>query len=354
VGALAMVGSDKALRIVEVIYRKFAAKKPAVSQAARAALDAAAAELNITMDELADRIIPNFDFNGIYKNFQIEGEEYRAFISAEFKLNFLNEDNKIRKSLPANTPKELKAEFKEIDKEINDVVKSQSGRLEKYMIEERRWSPQNWHTFFFNNPIMFVYALKLVWGIYDKEGKLINSFYCSEDTSLYDVNDEEITTNDDGYIGILHPCHLTAAQLEKWKDKLYALSMMTIFPILDRNVFRVEAEEEESSSTRIFSNQEVPKGADFVNTFLPKYNWIKSTGDGGHSEFTKFYKDGLVRAYANIEGPAAWYQGGTAPAKVHEITFMRKNWQDKIALKELPPVFYSEVCADIDNLIKAT
>jgi len=88
IGALAMVGTNKALRNVEVIYRKFATKKPAVSLAAKEALTAAGNELGITMDELADRIIPNFDFEGLYKTIQIEGDEYRAFINEDFKINF--------------------------------------------------------------------------------------------------------------------------------------------------------------------------------------------------------------------------------------------------------------------------
>ncbi len=148
VSALAMIGSDKALRLVEVIYRKFANKKPALSITAREALDASARELNLTMDELADKIIPNFDFEGIYKTFTIDGEEYRAFINSDFKLSYFTEDNKIRKSLPASAPKELKAEFKDIEKEVNDARKVAKRKIEKYMIEERRWPVEHWQTFF--------------------------------------------------------------------------------------------------------------------------------------------------------------------------------------------------------------
>ncbi|MDF1547973.1 MAG: DUF4132 domain-containing protein, partial [Bacteroidales bacterium] len=159
VGAMAMVGTNRALRNVEVIYRKFANKKPVISAAAKDALEAASSELNISIDELSDRIIPNFDFEGTYKRFEVDGEEYRAFIGNDFQLNFINEDNKTRKSIPPKASKEQKAEFKEIEKEVRDVIKSQSGRLEKYMLEERRWPAEEWKTFFFENPIMFVYAM---------------------------------------------------------------------------------------------------------------------------------------------------------------------------------------------------
>lgn len=353
VSALAMIGSDKALRLVEVIYRKFANKKPTLSTTAREALDAAARELNLTMDELADKIIPNFDFEGIYKTFTVDGEEYRAFINSDFKLSYFTEDNKVRKSLPTGAPKELKAEFKDIEKEVNDVVKSQSGRLEKYMIEERRWPVEHWQTFFFNNPIMFVYALKLLWGVYDKDGRLINTFYCSEDTSQYDVNDEEVTLEEGQYVGILHPAQMSGELLNVWKDKTYAMSMVTIFPILERTIFTIPAAERDSNFTKTFFERDIPKGADFVNTFLVKRNWHKGTGDGGHSQFTKLYKDGLIRAYADIEGPSAWYQGGNTPAKMYNISFQGKSWSDQVPLKNVPPVFYSEILADIDLMINA-
>jgi len=353
IGALAMVGTNKALRHVEVIYRKFATKKPAISQAAKEALEAAATELSISLDELADRIIPNFDFEGLYRRFEVDGDEYRAFINADFAINYLNEDNKLRKSLPANTPKELKDEFKEIEKEIKDIVRSQSNRLEKYMIDERRWPQAHWHEFFFMNPIMFVYALKLIWGIFDKDNQLIGSFYCAEDTTLYDIDDQETVITDDAYVGILHPSHLSPADCTRWHEKIYEMNMATIFPVFERTSFAVPQEESTNSQTKMFHNKKVPKGADFVNTFLVKKNWIKSPSDGGSCEFTKRYRDGEITAYANIEGPAVYYQGGDTPATVYDISFFRKTWSNKVLLKELPTVFFSEVMCDIDQLIKA-
>ncbi|MBL0743684.1 DUF4132 domain-containing protein [Chryseolinea lacunae] len=350
IGALAMVGSDKALRIVESIYRKFANKKPVLSEAAKEALDAAAQELNITLDELGDRIVPTFDFDGLYKPFTIEGESFRAFINHDFKLNYFNEDNKLKKSLPANAPKELKTEFKEIEKEINDVVKTQPGRLEKCMLDERRWSREQWEHVYLNHPILFVYAMKLIWGAYDAEGNLVQVFYCTEDTTLNDVNDEEITVDDSHRIGILHPLHLTEEQLSQWKDKAYNLPLTTVFPILDRPVFSVLEEEKELNVSKRFFKKAVPKGADFVNTFLVKQNWHKGSGDGGRSEFTKTFSERL-KAYASIEGPAAFYQGGNTPATVYEIIFQGKDWNDVVKIKNVPKVFYSEVMADIDQLI---
>lgn len=352
VGSLAMVGTDKALRSVETIYRKFANKRPQVSAAAKEALESAALELELSMDQLSDRIIPNFDFEGIYRTFEVEGQEYRAFISTDFKLNYLNEDNKVRKSLPPNTSKELKSEFKEIEKEIREVIKSQSGRLEKYMTESRKWRATDWREFFFENPILFVYGLKLLWGVYDEKGKLITSFYCSEDASYYDLADEEVELSDDQFVGILHPVDLSESDLQHWKDKAYEMGLTTIFPVLDRSVFLVPEEEKEAHYTKMYFKKKVPKGADHVNSFLMKRNWLKSTGDGARSEFTKHYRDGEIVAYASIDGPAAFYQGGNTPAEIFEVNFHRKTWNNKIKLQDIPAAFFSETMYDLDLLLE--
>jgi hypothetical protein len=352
VGALAMVGTDKALRIVESIYRKYANKKPAISAAAKDALVAAATEQNITMEELGDRIIPNFDFDGLYRSIDIEGHAYRAFVGVDFKINFFSEDNKLRKSLPSNASKELKTEIKEMEKEINDVIKTQPGRLEKCMLDSRRWNVEQWNSFFYNHPIMFVYATKLLWGTYDEQGKLHTIFHVTPNAELFNINDEEVSLDDNLKIGIIHPTQLTEDQVNAWKDKVYQSGFTTLFEILDRPVFVAPEEEKEKSSSRRFFEQVVPKGADFVNTFLVKRNWHKGNGDGGRSEFTKTFNANL-RAYANIDGPAVFYQGGTAPAKVFEIYFQGTSWSEKVFIKDVPPIFYSEVLADIDLLIKA-
>ncbi|GAB2629144.1 hypothetical protein GCM10027035_23950 [Emticicia sediminis] len=353
VEALGMIGTNKALRNVEVISRKFASKRPSVSERAIQVLSAAATELNISTDELADRIIPDFEFEGLFKTFDVDGEEYRAFISSDFTLCFFDEDNKLRKSVPKNTNSELKKEFKEIEKEVRDIVKSQSGRLEKYLIEERQWTSEQWQAFFLQNPIMFVYSMKLLWAVFDENHQLKNVFYCHEDTSLYNYADEEIELEETDKISILHPIYLTPEQINLWKAKIYELDKAPLFPQLDRTVFRVPSEEQEKNYTRIFANQDIPKGADFVASTIEKYGWIKSTGDGGHLELVKKYPKTEIRAYASIEGVYAWYQGGNTKATVHEISFIGKNWQEKVLLNDISPVFFSEVIYDIQRLIDA-
>ncbi len=352
VGAIAMVGSNKALRVVEMLSRKYANKRAKIGLAAREALDAAAVELNISRDQLGDRIIPNFGFENLYKEFEAGGEPYRAFVSKEFKLNYFNQDNKLRKSIPKDTDKELVKELKEIDKEIKAVVKTQKGRLETALIEGRRWTTEEWQEYFLNNPIMLIYVQKLLWGLY-KDGQLLEVFLCDDDIELYNVTDDEVDLDAGEQIGIVHPIEMNEALLKQWKEKVYENDMEFEFPILERAMFRRDPEEMQSSITKRLWGQEIPKGADYVAGFLEKRGWQKQSADGGRLEFYRNLQGSKHRAYANIEGPAAFYQGGAVEATVWEIAFLGENWSDKPKIENIPAVFYSEVIADINALINA-
>ncbi|MFV0540536.1 MAG: DUF4132 domain-containing protein [Aestuariibaculum sp.] len=353
VGAIAMVGSDKALRIVDMIARKFSNKRPQIRNGAIEALDAAAAELNISLDQLADRIIPDFGFENNYKTFVVEGETYRAFVSNEFKLHYFNDDNKLRKSIPKGTDKAIVTELKTIDKEIREVVKNQSGRLENYLISERKWSVAEWQKYYFGNPIMLVYVQRLLWGVYTPEGDLANVFYCDEDLELYNVDDDEVILDNAQQIGIVHPLHMTTGLLEKWKEKIYDSDLEFEFEIVNREITHKTETELEFSTTRILHDTDIPRGADYVAGFLMKRGWHKESGDGGSLWFSKINKTNNIIAMPYIEGPAAYYLGGTTPATVFEVSFYAKDQNEKVLIKDVPSVFYSEVVADLKALINA-
>jgi len=49
------------------------------------------------------------------------------------------------------------------------VSKGISSRLEYYLVTQRKWTFQQWQQFFLNNPVMFIYATRLLWGVYEGE-----------------------------------------------------------------------------------------------------------------------------------------------------------------------------------------
>lgn len=360
VGALALQGSNKALRWVELYSRKYRAKKANVGAAALAALEAAAEELNITVFELGDRIVPDFGFTGLFREFVIDGENYRAFIDTNFKIAFFNDDNKKLKAIPASADSALKEEFKAIAKEVRDVVKSQSSRLEHYLVVQRRWNTQQWQQFFLTNPVMFMYATKLVWGIYDKN-ILKQCFYCQEDTTLMDVEDNEFYLEPEMQIGIVHPLQLSADELKKWQHKFFDLSIEPVFPQLDRGVYALAPEDKQVTIVKTFDGAKTETGS--IRSTLEKQGWRKGpAGDAGSID--TFFKDDYennIMAVLHVEGVfVAGFDSDNDP-ELGKLYFRarpkeRSQWitepkDDKdpvlIPLGNLSQVFYSEVMSAI-------
>lgn len=353
VEAMTVIGTNKALRSIEVISRKMANKKPKISKLALDSLEAAASELGITQDQLSDRIIPDFDFEGPYKTFEANGAEYRAFINKDFTLAYMDEDNKIRKSLPKDTDKETKSTFSEIQKEINDVIKSQESRLSNFLSSGRKWLFDEWFNAFLNHPIMTIYAQKLVWYCADSEGNLIHIFLVQEDTSLIDIEDNEVYPDEKHLVGILHPIMIDESTKSAWKQKLYESNIKTLIPQLEREVFIPNDDELEQSITKLFADRDVPKGPDFVKSWMEKRGWYKETGDGGYLNFSKSFPAFDIKVNPWIDGVGVWFQQNEGKATVYEINFTKVTNNEKVLIKDIPSIIYSEAMNDINGMLEA-
>jgi hypothetical protein len=361
VGALALQGSNKALRWVELYSRKYRNKKANVGVAALLALESAAEELNITVYELGDRIVPDFGFEGLFKQFTIDGDAYRAFIDSNFKIAYFNDDNKKLKSIPAAANNELKDEFKAIAKEVRDVVKSQSSRLEHYLVVQRQWNMEQWQQFFLTNPIMFIYATKLLWGIYNTNNVLQKCFYCQEDTALMDAEDNEVSLPQEALIGIVHPLQLSTDDVQKWQRKFFDLSIEPVFSQLDRPVYSLSAEDRQATIVRTFVETKTEPGS--IKSILEKFGWRKGpTGDAGSIDmFLKEDYTGDITTVLEVEGVFVSGFDSDMDPRLGRLYFLNKpiektgwlvppktdNDPRLIPLGNLASVFYSEVLAGI-------
>lgn len=363
VKALALQGSNKALRWIEWYSRKYKSKKPYIGEAALLALESAAEELGITIHELGDRVVPDFGFDGLFKHFTVDGDEYRAFIDSNFKLAFFNEDNKKIKTIPVAADAALKEKFKTIGKEVRDIVKSQSSRLEYYLIIQRRWRYEHWAKFFLENSVMFIYATKLLWGVYDEKEQLIKTFVCNEDTSLLNEDHDEIVIPESTIIGIVHPTQLDKALLQKWKQQFFDLSIDPIFPQLDRKITELNGIDLSKSIIKKYENRQMAAGS--IKSTLEKYGWHKGpTGDGGYLQsFNLLYFEKKMEAILELEGVGVGYGWGTdeklgrlyvidkSKATQRWFNHPQNDEDDRlIKLKDVPPIFLNEMLAAIESI----
>jgi hypothetical protein len=345
-----VIGTNKALRLVEFISRKYANKKPALAEAARNSLEAAAKELNLSADELADLIIPNFDFEDLQRIVKVEEEEYRAMIDLDFSLVFYDENNKKRKSLPKNASKDIKDEMNAIAKDLKAVVRMQSGRMEQFLQVGKQWTTDYWMNLFMNHPIMFVYATKLLWIGETNEGEKV-VFRVLEDALMVDIENEEVAVDTLDKIYLYHPILVEEEVRNTWKRVFYDEEISPLVEQVNRPFYFVQPSDIVHGEYKKLPSSEIPKGAEFVKSYLEKRGWSKETGDGGSLWFYKQFPTLDLSVQPFINGPCAFYMEGQN-ADIESINFFRISDHKKHQMEHVPQVLLSEILMDMYHLIE--
>ncbi|MFY0256084.1 DUF4132 domain-containing protein [Chitinophaga sp. 30R24] len=357
VGALALHGSDKALRTVELLSRKYRVRKANIGAAALAAWQQAATEQGVSIHELGDRIIPNFGFNGLYKQVEVRNEIYRIYLDEHFKPAWLNEKGRRLKAIPTGASTTVKDVVKALGKEITETVKLQSPRLEHFLVIQRKWNATQWQQLFLQNPVMFVYATRLVWGLFDKEDQLITTFRCQEDGKLFTLADTSITLPTNSHIRILHPVYLDTDTLRRWKHKLNELSITPVFPQLERPVAALPPQQ--AYSTCVHDFEDISLESEVLNRHMEQKGWKLSDGCDSKYVYTWHKTDDEHQLEVIVEMSSS-FQDNSMLLKLGKLYFIDKTkapqrWlrsaedtQDGLLpLKNVPPVFYSEAITDI-------
>ena len=290
VKCMALNGKNYALILVDGLTRKSPTAK--IKEVAIETMENVAYLLDMTADELSDRIIPNFGFSQKGERvLNYGGEARRTFtLSIDNNLELTitdNEKQKVIKSLPAPNSKDDKAEAdsakKEcttLKKEIKTLIQNQKIRLQKVLLNGRKWTYNNFKTVFVENPIMNIFALKLIWGAYDENNNLIQSFRYMEDGTFNTVDEEEYTLPENSLITLVHPSELDADTIEKWKTQLsdYEISQ----PIEQLNFKYEEIKEEDIKEDKIHSLDSKTIKAGVLMSLATKYDMARGEAmDGG-------------------------------------------------------------------------
>ncbi|WP_052297651.1 WGR and DUF4132 domain-containing protein [Leadbettera azotonutricia] len=366
-------GNDLAFLAVDEISQKAGNKQ--VKKAAQGALLRAAADLGITLDELLDKIVPtlDFDLNG-KRIFDFGPRQFEATLQKDFSLALTDlSTGKPIKSLPAPNAKDdkekadhAKAELSELKKFIKAVVKSQTMRLERVLIDGRPWKIEAWKKLFVENPIMRCFASGLIWGAYN-DGKLIETFRYMDDGTFNTARDEEYTLPETAAISLAHPIEMGEETTTAWKQQLEDYEIIQSIKQLEVKVIPLkddDIETEKNFGVKRYLGNTVPESA--LTGLAKKYDMERGpTGDSG-SYYSYAFNDtwlGLTAAIT-FDGP---YMGGGEPGELLYAYFYKLPGPDtedpmdygEIAKgagldpRTLPLRFVSSILSIFDNLLKA-
>ena len=218
--AIALSGTKKGFGLVYEASRKF--KQSSVRNRCLEILFNITKRLGISKEAFADKVIPDFNFNkdGV-RIVESSGTKFKITLKSDFTISIFDEiKNKEFKTFPKDFPEEAKKELSKIKSEINKVLKTQTERMQLVFMDARKWTVTEWKEVFFENPFMKAFAIKLIWGIYDKNNNLLNTFRYMEDGSFNNIDDEEIIIDDNSLITLISPVEIKKELILKWKNQL--------------------------------------------------------------------------------------------------------------------------------------
>lgn len=313
VKALALNGSNEALMIVDNISRKFKFKQ--VKSAAAVALDFAAKEIGIDMEELSDRIVPDLGFDiGGQRVFDYGERKFTVNLTSELTLEVYDESDKKLKSLPAPSKKddEEKAstaslEFKTLKKQLKTVVSIQTIRLEMALSTNRKWTKEAFVKLFVQNPIMHQFAIGLVWGVY-KEDKLIDTFRYMEDGTFNTKDEDEYEIEEGSIIGLVHPIELNEEDINLWKEQLENYEIKQPFEQINRAIFTVTEEEMNLKRVERFGGIML-NGLSLLGK-LTSFGWYKGSIQDAGCYYTFYKEDRTINigVELNFSGVSVGYE----------------------------------------------
>ncbi len=365
--AVALVPADESLMILDTLASRYSRRYRNIGKACRAALELAAQNQNVSMDELADMIVPTLDFDSDYQR-ALPETEIRAVLQPDFKLTFYNPETESETKSPLKSlPPAAVEEIKTLRKLIREVVKGQTARLEQSLVRQRAWPLKRWQELFELNPFLQSYAATLVWASLDNKGSPRSLFRRYPNGLLANADGEliELESNDHSIV-IAHPLNLGDKKTQLWREHFKRLKVKQPFAQLERPVALLDESQGNRKTLGLTENHKMANGT--FRSRSEKLGWSRGSvvDGGGISSYYKDFPGVQVTAILMIE----FMYIGQDPAD--EVTLLHtlfvkaesveigsyvydepRNVDDPrvVAFRDLPAVVYSEVLTDLQAIV---
>ncbi|MQY09351.1 DUF4132 domain-containing protein [Actinomadura macrotermitis] len=252
---LAAIGTGIALLHLHGIAQRL--KFKALKTRAQEKIEEVAEGLGLTPDQLADRLVPDFDLDGLVLDYG--PRRFTVGFDEQLKPYVLDASGKRLKALPKPGAKDdpelapaAHQRFAALKKDVRTVAADQVRRLEAAMVRRRRWSAAEFHDLFAAHPLLRHPVARLVW-ITDGGA----AFRVAEDGTLADVHDDACTLPEGAEVGIAHPLDLDVAA---WGEVFADYEIVQPFPQLGRAVHALTGDERAAARLARFEGITVPTG----------------------------------------------------------------------------------------------
>ncbi|MFY1672059.1 DUF4132 domain-containing protein [Plantactinospora sp. WMMB334] len=342
-----------------------------------AALDARAAALGLTRDEVEELAVPAYGLTEVGRRVDHFGDASATLdaTSGTVTVTWRNAGGRVVRSVPASVrsghPEQL-AEFKAAVKDVEKMLSAQAERLDRQFLAARVWPFEAWRARYLDHPLVGTLARRLIW--------LVDDVPCGyHDDALRTHDGAEITAG--GTVRLWHPIGREIDEVVAWRGWLETRRVTQPFKQAHREVYLLTAAEE---NTRVYSNRYaahvlrqhqfhaltsargwrnrlrmmVDDSYEPATRELPQWGlraefWIEGVGDDWDADVTesgaylriatdqvRFYPIGAPENYAHAGGGGyeQWVHQDAPPT-------------EPLPLAEIPPLVLSEVLRDVDLFV---
>ncbi|MBI3928054.1 MAG: DUF4132 domain-containing protein [Armatimonadetes bacterium] len=352
---LAAIGTDMALmhlhKIAQVKYKALQAR-------AQEKIEEVAAARNLSPEELADRLVPDLDL-------EPDGSRWLDFGPRRFRVDFderltprlYDEAGKALKNLPkprqGDAPEkaaEAERAWKGLKKDAKTLAETQILRLERAMCRRRRWAGPVFQDFLLHHPLMSHLVRRLLWGVYDGEGRLEQVFRVAEDRTLADQDDAALELPSQAVVGLPHRLELPADHARRWSELFSDYEILQPFPQLARAIHTPSAAELSGQELEQLPRAPMPVGRLLK---LEARGWRRGAvvDSGCACHFEKPLARGLEAILEVEPGFHVAAPQEADPQTVRSVYVQSSESAGrKLPLKDLDAIEYSELVTDLATL----
>jgi hypothetical protein len=383
VEVLAWMKHPLAIQALLAFANRFRTK--AVRKLAEEHVQALADREGWTLDELADRTIPDGGFERPVdeSGAPVVGSEAalaldygpRSFtvkLDDELQPVVVAEGGKTVKNPPApgkqddaEKAKAAKKAFSDAKKMVKEVVKRQGERLYEALCTQRAWRFEDWRRFLAEHPIVGKLCVRLAWSASRVEKgpdgepaeTFLGCFRPLEDGSLTNEQDEQVKLDADARVRLAHTCNTSADLGAAWLKHFEDYDVTPPFEQFGRAVYVLPEEKKKETDVKDFEGH-------VLTTFklrgrATKLGYIRGDAeDGGWFHlYRKPFPSLRLQAVVGFTGSSL--PETDMPAALVELYFLTMkgdqeavhSWQpSKLPLGKVPPVLLSECYNDVKQM----
>ncbi|MEW2352950.1 DUF4132 domain-containing protein [Spirillospora sp. NPDC029432] len=262
---LAAIGTETALTHLHSISQRVRFK--GLRTRARDKIQEVAAELGLTADQLADRVVPDLglDASGTL-TLDYGPRRFVVGFDELLRPTIADEDGARRKTLPKPGAKDdpelapaAAKRFAALKKDVRTIASDQLARLERAMVTGRRWPVAEFREFLVAHPLVGHLVRRLVW-LADGGGAAAGAaFRVAEDGTFANAADDTVVLGETATVGVAHPIHL-GDEAKAWSEVFADYEILQPFEQLGRPVHALTAAERETGRLARFEGVRVPAG----------------------------------------------------------------------------------------------